>query len=179
MYICCTLTHWQRQSYCRWEIFQKQTNYKHPLTMEKTNKPASHSHRTRGYLCSFPITSTPPPPQGRIQIMDTDVSGKGNIHYLWYWLPLAITNTPPFRDLSGNLPETKAKKYSPFPRKLQYTHAASSCTRVGGGGGVNKPHDQFQTNVITMHKKHVLTNFFFRGRSDELKDHGWYSRRGN
>ena len=44
--------------------------------------------------------------------------------HLRYWLLLAIT---------GNLPETKAKKY-PLYRENGNTHAAPSCIQVGGGG---------------------------------------------
>ena len=41
--------------------------------------------------------------------------------YLRYWLPLAVTKKHLlFRVFSGNLPETIAPKYSPFPRKWEY-----------------------------------------------------------
>ena len=46
------------------------------------------------------------------------ISGKGYTPYLGYWLPLAITKPPPFRIFSGNLPETTAQKYPPFPKKM-------------------------------------------------------------
>ena len=41
---------------------------------------------------------------------------------------------PLFRVLLGNLHETTAKKYPPFPRKWEYA-CGPSCIRVGGGGG--------------------------------------------
>ena len=75
-----------------------------------------HSHRTRGYLYML-VPHNPNPP----------ISGIG---YHWQ----LQKKTPPFLVLSGNLPETTAKKYPPFPRKWN-AHAAPLCIRVGGGGG--------------------------------------------
>ena len=45
--------------------------------------PPPHSHRTRGYLCSFPITWI---------LLSRE---KDYTPYLGYWLPLAITKTSP------------------------------------------------------------------------------------
>ena len=84
------------------------------LPMYHMKARASHSHRTRGYLCSFPITRTPPPPS---------YLGEKVIHG---YTPLSrvlvtvgnLQKTPLFPVFfSGNLPETTAKKYPPFPRK--------------------------------------------------------------
>ena len=69
----------------------------------------------------------PPPPSG-----EKDIT-----HYLGYWLPLALTKTPPFSAFSENLPETEAKK-SPLSWESGNGHAAPLCIRVGGGGGIHK-----------------------------------------
>ena len=60
-----------------------------------------HSHRIRGFLCSFLITRTP------LSV------GKKYTPYLGYWLPLAITTTKnrPFPGFLWNLPETTPPKY--------------------------------------------------------------------
>ena len=84
--------------------------------------PGPHSHRTKGYLCSFPITWTPPPLLSRPGIGFNTI---GN-----YW------EHPLFRDFLENLPETKAKIY-PLSQENGNTHAAPSCIRVEGGGALS------------------------------------------
>ena len=87
-----------------------------------------HSHRTRGYLCSFPSPETPPPYLGEKDIPPISgivtIGNYRNTHIL-FWA------------FSGNLPQTAAQKIPPFPRNGN-THAAPSCIRVcvcvGGGG---------------------------------------------
>ena len=54
--------------------------------------PPPHSHRIRGYLCSFPITG--------------------------YWLPLAVTNNTPFSRLSREIFPRLQPQNTPFPEKM-------------------------------------------------------------
>ena len=69
------------------------------------------SHRTRRYLCSFPITWTPPPPPP---------SRERDIPPIWELVKaLAITKTPLFLALSLNLFRDDGQKYPRFPRKWE------------------------------------------------------------
>ena len=80
------------------------------------------SHRTKGYLCSFPITWTP-------------LSREKDIPpYLGYWLPLAITKTPPFLGFLGKSSRDYGLNIPPISQENGNTHAAPSCIRVGGRG---------------------------------------------
>ena len=86
--------------------------------MVTLHPPGPHSHRTRGYLCSFPITWTPLSRGNDIQ---------GYTPYLGYW---AITKNTPFSWFSREIfPRQRPRKT--FPRENGNAHAALLCIRVG------------------------------------------------
>ena len=90
--------------------------------------PTSYFHRSRGYLCSFPITWPPPPHLG-----------KGIYPLFENWLRHWQLQKHPFFWLSHWIfSETKAKN-NPVSRENGNAHAAPLCTQMcvcGGGGGI-------------------------------------------
>ena len=77
--------------------------------------PPPPSHRTRGYLWSFPISWTPP--LSRVLVTF------GN-----------YKKTPPFPSFLGKSSRDYGQQTPPFPRKWEYA-CGPSCIWVGGGGG--------------------------------------------
>ena len=80
-------------------------------------QPAPHSNRTRGYLCSVPITGTP-------------LSHPGKSIYPLSLLYMYVTIGKSSRDYSQKIP--------PIPEKIVYA-CGPSCIHLmhssGGGGG--------------------------------------------
>ena len=82
----------------------------------KERPPPPPPHRTRGYICSFPITRTP---LSRGKRINPSISGSG---YHSFGIHLEIfPRLPP--------------KFTPLSRENGNTHAAPSCIPVKGGGG--------------------------------------------
>ena len=108
--------------------------------MDETLPPPPPTPRTRGYLCSFPITRTPPP-------------------YLGYWLPLAITKTHPFPGFLGKSFRDYGQKRPPFPRKWECT-CCPLMHSSGGPGGRNDEFVYIQEIVVTMFPDILLFRIF-------------------
>ena len=89
--------------------------------------PGPHSQRTRGYLCSFPITWTPNP-------------------YLGYWLPLATTKNTPFSWFSRESFPRLRPKNTPFPRKWDRPPYAFGGPGLGWPTGCLKPQTYYNTS---------------------------------
>ena len=87
--------------------------------------PPPHSNRTRGYLCSFPITWT-------LLSQEKDIPPISGIGYHWQ-----LHKNPPFPGFLGKSSRDYGQKYPPFPRKWEYACSPLMHSR-GGGGDVDR-----------------------------------------
>ena len=88
--------------------------------------PGPHSHRTRGYLCSFPITRTP-------LSREKDIQGYTPLSRVLVTIGNYKKSTP-FSWFSREIFPRLRPKIPPFPRKWECA-CGPLCIRVGGGGG--------------------------------------------